>query len=115
MGTTALLSRIQKQGAQLDFLAVDEQHKFSREQREMLVGRGTNYLEATATAIPRTMALVSHAGMKVSQLAVRPFERSIILWRDGNTLAIMGLQFRARRGIVHDHGRALLEQRVDNA
>lgn len=77
VGTTALLSRIQKQGAQVDFLAVDEQHKFSREQREMLVGRGTNYLEATATAIPRTMALVSHAGMKVSQLAVRPFERKV--------------------------------------
>lgn len=77
VGTTALLSRIQKQGAQVDFLAVDEQHKFSREQREMLVGRGTNYLEATATAIPRTMALVSHAGMKVSQLAVRPFERTV--------------------------------------
>ena len=77
VGTTAVLSRIEKQKLDVDFLAVDEQHKFSREQRELLVKRGTNYLEATATAIPRTMALVSHAGMKVSQLSVRPFKREV--------------------------------------
>lgn len=77
VGTTALISRAAKAGLHIDFLVVDEQHKFSREQREALVGDGTNYLEATATAIPRTMAMVTHAGMQVSQLRERPFKREV--------------------------------------
>lgn len=77
VGTTALLSRIEKADLKIDMLVVDEQHKFSRGQREKLISDTTNYIEATATAIPRTMALVTHAGMKSSQLHARPFERHV--------------------------------------
>lgn len=77
VGTTALHSRLVKDGRPIDLFIVDEQHKFSREQREGLLQGKTNFLEATATAIPRTMALVTHAGMSVSQLAERPFVRDI--------------------------------------
>lgn len=77
VGTTALLSRIEKAALKIDMLVVDEQHKFSRDQRERLISDTTNYIEATATAIPRTMALVTHAGMKSSQLHSRPFERHV--------------------------------------
>lgn len=55
IGTTALLSR---KLPKVDAVLVDEQHRFSREQREKLVARHTHLFEFTATAIPRTEALV---------------------------------------------------------
>lgn len=77
IGTTALLSRIKKDNLAVSLMVVDEQHKFSREQRETIRSLDTNFVEATATAIPRTMALVTHAGMQVSTLRERPKERTI--------------------------------------
>jgi ATP-dependent DNA helicase RecG len=65
IGTTALLFRdIRKP----DLVIVDEQQKFSREQREQLVGAGTHLLESTATCIPRSMALARYGVVKVSKL-----------------------------------------------
>ncbi|MCW0399224.1 Transcription-repair-coupling factor [Xanthomonas sacchari] len=55
IGTTALLNR---KLPRVDAVLVDEQHRFARAQREKLVGRHTHLLEFTATAIPRTEALV---------------------------------------------------------
>lgn len=77
VGTVALLSRIKKDNLSVSLMVVDEQHKFSRDQRETIRSLDTNYVEATATAIPRTMALVTHAGMAVSVLRERPRERTI--------------------------------------
>lgn len=60
-----------------DLLVIDEQHKFSREQREMVSAPHTNILEATATAIPRSIALITHGGMDVSILRDSPVQKDI--------------------------------------
>lgn len=72
IGTTAILSKLEKLGWHPDLLIVDEQEKFSREQREKLNRTHTNVLEATATCIPRTGALVTHGIMDVSVLTQCP-------------------------------------------
>lgn len=77
VGTTALLKRVQKDKLSLNLVVVDEQHKLSQGQREALVEAGTNLLEATATAIPRSLALVTHGGMDVSVLRECPVEKRI--------------------------------------
>lgn len=77
VGTTALLSRIKRDKLPVDVVVVDEQHKFSQKQREDLLEQGTNLLEATATAIPRTLALVTHGGMDVSVLRECPVVKDI--------------------------------------
>jgi ATP-dependent DNA helicase RecG len=66
VGTTALLHR--QLPWQPDLVVVDEQQKFSREQREQMVGPNTNLLESTATCIPRTMALARYGVVNVSKL-----------------------------------------------
>lgn len=60
-----------------DLLLVDEQHKFSREQREAIADSHTNMLEATATAIPRSIALITHGGMSVSIIRECPVVKNI--------------------------------------
>lgn len=55
IGTTALLNR---KLPSVDAVLVDEQHRFARAQREKLVRPHTHLFEFTATAIPRTEALV---------------------------------------------------------
>lgn len=77
IGTTALINYAVKNNIQPDFLVCDEQHKLSREQRERVVGPHTNLLEATATAIPRSMALITHGGMDVSTLRDCPVKKTI--------------------------------------
>lgn len=77
VGTTALLSRLKNQGAKLAFLVIDEQQKFSVGQKSVIVHDGTNLLEVTATAIPRTTALVTHGGMDVSILRECPVAKNI--------------------------------------
>lgn len=73
IGTTALLhdERVKPQ-----IVVVDEQHKFSREQREQLLARGAHLLEVTATCIPRSQALVQFGVLTVSKL--RPHVRKVI-------------------------------------
>jgi ATP-dependent DNA helicase RecG len=60
-----------------DLFVVDEQQKMSREQRERLLEDKTNFLEATATAIPQTLAMVTHGGMDYSSIQKCPVEKSI--------------------------------------
>jgi ATP-dependent DNA helicase RecG len=66
IGTTALLFRTLPWP--IDLLVVDEQQKFSREQREKLMDQNTNLLESTATCIPRSMALARYGVVSVSKL-----------------------------------------------
>lgn len=67
VGTTALFNRM-KVGPPAALLIVDEQQKFSREQREFLVGNQTNLLEVSATCIPRSQALAKYGVVQVSML-----------------------------------------------
>jgi ATP-dependent DNA helicase RecG len=76
IGTTALLHRLEE--GHLDYVIVDEQQRFSREQREQLVAHGANLLEVTGTPIPRTMALLQYTGMKVSRLAECHVKKEIV-------------------------------------
>ena len=66
IGTTALLFRAEDK--KFDFVIVDEQQKFSRDQRESLVQKGTHLLEVSATCIPRSQALVKFGFVKLSKL-----------------------------------------------
>lgn len=75
VGTTAMLSHLK--AYPLDFLVCDEQHKLSDAQRSKLVHGHTNVLEATATAVPRTAALVAYGAMDVSILRQCPYEKRI--------------------------------------
>lgn len=58
-------------------LVVDEQQKFSVSQKQAVVEACTNLLEVTATAIPRTTALVTHGGMNISILRDCPVSKNI--------------------------------------
>ncbi|WP_404666665.1 DEAD/DEAH box helicase [Roseateles asaccharophilus] len=77
VGTTALFSAAKKAKKKFDLVIVDEQHKFSVEQKLTLVGKTTNLIEATATAIPRSLALVNFGGMDVSVLRECPVKKEI--------------------------------------
>lgn len=78
IGTTAMFSRIKKAKWHIDFLVVDEQNKFSVTQRETLRAEHTNVLEATATCVPRTAALVMNSGMDLTVLQETPFKKRIV-------------------------------------
>lgn len=78
IGTTAMFSRIKKAKWHVDFLIVDEQNKFSVMQREELRADHTNILEATATCVPRTAALVMNSGMDLTILQQTPFKKRIV-------------------------------------
>ena len=77
VGTTALINQMEKKGIVPDLLICDEQHRLGRAQRESLLGQHSNLLEATATAIPRTVAMATHGGMDVSILRQSPVEKQV--------------------------------------
>lgn len=74
VGTTALLHR--DVGA-FALVVADEQQKYSVGQREGLVSPGTHLIEASATCICRSQALVRYGFVQVSQLKERHVERRI--------------------------------------
>lgn len=78
IGTTAILSAAIKSKTEFDFVVCDEQHKFSVSQKEALLKKQTNFLEATATAIPRTLAIVNYGGMSLSVLKNCPVKKEIV-------------------------------------
>lgn len=78
IGTTALIAAVGRSGLVPDLLICDEQQRLGRGQREALLGEHTNLLEATATAIPRTVALVTHGGLDVSVLRESTVEKHIV-------------------------------------
>lgn len=65
VGTTALLHR---ESAPPHMMIVDEQQKFSRDQRERLTAHGCHLLEVSGTAIPRSIALIRYGALDVSKL-----------------------------------------------
>lgn len=79
VGTTAICSAIRRGDLVVtpDLLVVDEQQRFSVEQREQLLAPHTNFLESTATPIPRTVALLLHAGKTVFRLETCPVVKTI--------------------------------------
>ncbi len=81
VGTSAILSRTQYRPA---FIVVDEQHVFSREQRERLrnpdADRNAHLLETSATLIPRSTALSRMRILHTSELS-KPFKAKSIQTR----------------------------------
>lgn len=79
IGTSAILNFWEAQGLPLPhLLIVDEQQKSSRDQRERLLGGHTNFLECTATCLPRTMGLVEHGALNISIVREQPVKKKII-------------------------------------
>lgn len=82
IGTTAIFGAAKsfwgEQAANL--LVIDEQQKLSRQQRShvALCQPFTNILEATATCIPRTTALIQCGGMDCSRLMTSPIHREVV-------------------------------------
>lgn len=89
IGTTALLHRAI---GWRDLVVVDEQHKFSRAQREELRAAGCHLLEATATCTPRSQALLELGVREISRLTERAYKRRVEtkLWRPSQRRALMG-------------------------
>ena len=79
IGSTALINAMKKGkiGRKPDFLIVDEQQKFSVEQREALRDTHTNKIEATATPIPRTAALATHGAHDLFMLREMPVQKTV--------------------------------------
>jgi len=76
IGTTALHHRLPK-NFHPDLLVIDESQKFGTLQKDHLAGPATNILNATATCIPRTAALLEWGGMSVSRLTTAHVQKEI--------------------------------------
>lgn len=74
VGTTALLHR--DTGA-LDLVVIDEQHRFSVEQRQRLADQGSHLIELSATPIPRTQALLRYGATRLITLTQRHSEQDV--------------------------------------
>lgn len=75
IGTQALLG--QGQGLHLKALVIDEQHKFSVAQRQQLASDGTHIIEASATPIPRSLALALFDGWREARITRSPVVKKI--------------------------------------
>jgi len=75
VGTQALLHRTLTQP--LSILVIDEQHKFSVDQRMQLVGESTHVIEASATPIPRSLALALFDGWIQARISGSPVAKTI--------------------------------------
>jgi ATP-dependent DNA helicase RecG len=74
VGTTALLSEVETMGERLAILVVDEQQKFSVGQRTLPVD---HVIEATATPIPRTLALADAGGWNLVTIEQSAIQREL--------------------------------------
>ncbi|MCO4087458.1 MAG: DEAD/DEAH box helicase [Limnohabitans sp.] len=74
IGTQALLTR---ELPCLEALVVDEQHKLSVDQRGALLGLNTHVIEASATPIPRTLALALYDGWTYAVIKHSPVAKTI--------------------------------------
>lgn len=88
VGTQALLFR---DIGKMDLLIVDEQQKFSREQREKMLHSESHLLEVSATCIPRSQALVQYGVLSMSKLHKGHVEKDIRtkVWRSHERRALM--------------------------
>lgn len=78
-GTSAVLFR---DLGRFDLAVVDEQHKWSRSQREHYVAADTHLLEMSATCIPRSQALVKYGRVSLLQMRSYHAKKNIVtrLW-----------------------------------
>ncbi len=76
VGTTALLTKLKGEPAPA-LMVVDEEQKLSVGQKLELTDCASNYLQATATPIPRTTALITHGAMEVSIIREAPVKKEI--------------------------------------
>lgn len=92
LGTTALLHR-QRNDWHPTLTVVDEQQKYSAEQRHALVSQGGHLLECTATCLPRTMAQMQFGLLPISRLTTphTPKEIATAQWDTHDRPAIHGL------------------------
>lgn len=104
VGTSAILARL-KNVLRPSLIVIDEQQKWSVAQKSCLQRIDTNLLEATATPIPRTAALITHGGMDISILRQGPFARSI-------QTRVVGAQDSAR---LFSHTRRVIESGAQTA
>jgi len=74
VGTTALLFR---DIGHLDVCVIDEQHRFSVDQRKSLANDRTHIIELSATPIPRTQAMLVYGSINVIRLTKRHCEQNI--------------------------------------
>ena len=79
VGTSAILWWYDsyKDDFDINLLIIDEQQKLGQEQKNKLISEKTNFLEATATAIPKTMATVLYGNKKVSYIEECPVKKDI--------------------------------------
>ena len=89
VGTTALVARAPEA---FDLVICDEQHKFSRPQREAILADRAHLLEVSATAIPRTQALVELGLTQCTQLHGCPVPKRIAtrIWTNDSRRALFG-------------------------
>ena len=80
IGTHALFSS-DVEFKRLDYVIIDEEHRFGVNQREALINKGdeVNVLSMTATPIPRTLALTLYAGRDISTIKTMPKGRLPII------------------------------------
>lgn len=77
IGTSSLIFALKDTDFRVDYLIVDEQHRMGVEQREILKNSCTHSLEATATAIPRTMAIIFNGGLDISIIDEQPVYKDV--------------------------------------
>lgn len=79
VGTTAIIHWLEaiKHDYKIDYLVIDEQQKMGSSQKKALIQPGTNVLEGTATAVPKTMALSMFGNSAVSVLSECPVDKNI--------------------------------------
>jgi ATP-dependent DNA helicase RecG len=77
IGTTGIIGLAASVAWVPDFLVVDESQKTSRAQCDAMRAKHTNFLQTTATALPRTLALVMHGDMQLIQVSKQHADKKI--------------------------------------
>lgn len=103
IGTSALLFR---DLGHRDLVVVDEQQKFARQQREQLLSDNAMLIEATATCVPRTQALIHFGGVDVFRLRHCHVKKDIKtrIWSDTEKAEL----FQHTRDVLKGGGRVLV-------
>ena len=98
IGTTALISKAKKRQIEFSLVIVDEEHRFSRQQKHALMSAGSNYIASTATPIPRTMQLATMGAFDVYRITKTHVNKEIFTH----------ILKRGDEGILHKYVRATL-------
>lgn len=108
IGTSALLHR-DLLGRTFDLCILDEQHRWSRQQREQHCAATTHLLEMSATPIPRSLALVRYGKYQVVPMKETHAKKEILthvyVGAEGRRALFKGVDAAIKRGnlllIVH--------------